>query len=760
MHVRTWLGGRDRGFAALRRAARTAIVMPALFALGARVIGNGDVATFAAFGSFAMLLLVDFIGPMRERIQAQVGLAVVGAFLVCLGTLASRWVWLAASAMAVVAFAVLFAGVVSSVLAGASTSLLLAFILPVTQPGSVDSIAPRLAGWGLASVAGVIAIAVLWPAPPREPLRAAASLACRALSTRLRADVDFVLSGHDPDLATDHDHAITEANDAVAALHTAFLATPYRPTGLSTSARTVVRLVDELNWLQAIVSQPARTSRGGPANKAACRVKAAAAAVLEQGADLLQQTGGAPTDLEAALTRMTESLQAVEAEATTQLPVRRFPTADGAGTKDGIGEFITALDPSFRAQELSFAVSLIAGNIVRTAAAERRTWWERLLGRQPRGLVGSLAAAGERATAHVERHSVWLHNSIRGAVGLGLAVLVADLTGVQHSFWVVLATLSVLRSNALNTGQNALRGVLGTVAGFVLGAALLAMIGTNPTALWILLPIAILVAGIAPAVISFAAGQAGFTITLLVLFNIIAPTGWRVGLLRIEDIALGCAVSLVVGLLFWPRGAGAALRQALAEAYVDSAAYLTASVAFGLGRCDTTTGSRPSPTAQALRAAGAARRLDDTLRTYLAERGAKQLPLAQVTAVVTGVAGVRLAGDAILDLWQRDNGEAAGDRTSARIELGRSTDLLSQWYSDLGNRLIGQQELPRPLPHDKVADGRLIDAVRHDLQDEAGNATSTAVRIIWTGDHLDAVRRLQSVIVGPASGPGTPVLPE
>ncbi len=263
-----------------------------------------------------------------------------------------------------------------------------------------------------------------------------------------------------------------------------------------------------------------------------------------------------------------------------------------------------------------------------------------------------------------------------------------------------------------------------------------------------------------PAVISFAAGQAGFTITLLVLFNIIAPTGWRVGLLRIEDIALGCAVSLVVGLLFWPRGAGAALRQALAEAYVDSTAYLTASVAFGLGRCDTTTGSRPSPTAQALRAAGAARRLDDTLRTYLAERGAKRLPLAQVTAVVTGVAGVRLAGDAILDLWQRDNGEAAGDRTAARIELGRSTDLLSQWYGDLGNRLIGQQELPRPLPHDMVADGRLIDAVRHDLRDEAGNATSTAVRIIWTGDHLDAVRRLQSVIVGPASGPGTPVLPK
>ena len=67
----------------------------------------------------------------------------------------------------------------------------------------------------------------------------------------------------------------------------------------------------------------------------------------------------------------------------------------------------------------------------------------------------------ERASAHIEPHSVWLHNSVRGAIGLGLAVLVSDLTGVQHSFWVVLGTLSVLRSNAFNTGQNVLRALLG-----------------------------------------------------------------------------------------------------------------------------------------------------------------------------------------------------------------------------------------------------------------------------------------------------------
>ena len=68
---------------------------------------------------------------------------------------------------------------------------------------------------------------------------------------------------------------------------------------------------------------------------------------------------------------------------------------------------------------------------------------------------------------------------MRGAVGLGLAVLIANLTGVQHAFWVVLGTLSVLRSNALSTGQNVLRGLLGTVAGFVVGAALVELVGTE-----------------------------------------------------------------------------------------------------------------------------------------------------------------------------------------------------------------------------------------------------------------------------------------
>src|SRR3954454_4021005 len=125
VRVVNWLGRHDPGFSALRRAGRAAIVVPLLFLVGSQVLRNPEVALFGAFGSFAMLLFVDFSGPLRERMQAQLALAVAGAALVTLGTLASSPVWLSAVARAVVAFGVLFAGSVSSVIASASTSLLL-----------------------------------------------------------------------------------------------------------------------------------------------------------------------------------------------------------------------------------------------------------------------------------------------------------------------------------------------------------------------------------------------------------------------------------------------------------------------------------------------------------------------------------------------------------------------------------------------------------------------------------------------------------
>jgi uncharacterized membrane protein YccC len=239
-------------------------------------------------------------------------------------------------------------------------------------------------------------------------------------------------------------------------------------------------------------------------------------------------------------------------------------------------------------------------------------------------------------------------------------------------------------------------------------------------------------------------------VTVVILFNIIDPSGWRVGLVRVEDVAIGCAVSLGVGLLLWPRGAGSALGEALADAYSASASYLRSAVEFGSVRCDGRLAPVPRPEAENERAAAAARRLDDAFREFLAERGAKRLALADATTLITGVAGLRLAADAVLDLWEGEDGASTGDRSGARRELDAAGERIAGWYDQLADALAGRRAVPDPLERDRAADVRLLDATQRDLSAEPGRSSATAVRMIWSGDHLDAARRLQAGLVAPA----------
>ena len=272
MHPLQWLGKRDRDFAALRRAGRAAIVMPALFAIGDKVIGNPALATFAAFGSFAMLLLVDFGGPLRERLLAQSALALVGAVFVTLGTLVSQSVWLSAVTMGLVGFAVMFAGVVSSVLAGATTSLLLAFILPVTLAGPASSIPDRLAGWAMASRRRVARrrAAVADAGARTAARRRDGGLQCARGEAARRGRLQARRRGRALGRAARscRRRRPTPPSRRCAACswrrHTG-------PTSLSTAGATTVRLVDELGWLSAIVDQAARPTPGAPVNRPRAR---------------------------------------------------------------------------------------------------------------------------------------------------------------------------------------------------------------------------------------------------------------------------------------------------------------------------------------------------------------------------------------------------------------------------------------------------------------------------------------------------------
>src|SRR5229473_1241541 len=75
--------------------------MPAVFAFADLVLDDPQIAAFAAFGSFAMLVLADFGGPVRARLIAYVSLALTGAALIAIATACSRNASLAGRATAV-----------------------------------------------------------------------------------------------------------------------------------------------------------------------------------------------------------------------------------------------------------------------------------------------------------------------------------------------------------------------------------------------------------------------------------------------------------------------------------------------------------------------------------------------------------------------------------------------------------------------------------------------------------------------------------
>ena len=105
---RAWLARHDPGLRATKRSVRAAVLLPALFAATVFGTSNGQTPLFTAFGSTALLLFVDFGGPLAVRARSYLVLWLTGAVFVVVGTACSTHAAAAVVAMAVVGFCVLF----------------------------------------------------------------------------------------------------------------------------------------------------------------------------------------------------------------------------------------------------------------------------------------------------------------------------------------------------------------------------------------------------------------------------------------------------------------------------------------------------------------------------------------------------------------------------------------------------------------------------------------------------------------------------
>lgn len=567
------------------------------------------------FGSFGLTLLVDFPGRPRTRLASYVVYFAVACGFVAVGTIASTNKAAAVIAMALVAFAVLFVGIASPRAAAASTAALLAFVLSVAVAAPDSAVGPRLLGLLIAGAICIPASLLVWPTPWHDNVRTRLSATVTAVANLVAA---HAAGRRDSNLMADLNTELKRLTDEVSRA-------PYPAAGAAAAAVNLARLVGRVEWVatNAAISISDEATIALPSVQA---VLAATAETLFRCASLISD-GSDPVDDPGSVDAVRDSssrldrLLSIELDA--EIATMIYPDAESSndrgraerGTDKFSDSIATDLDPSFRARTLGVATAMMADVTLEASNVPPVRLRETSLTAITSHFVWRQLAS------HLSFQSVWFRNALRGAIGLGLAVTVVEVTNVEHGFWVVLGALSVLRSNALDTGSTAVRAIGGTAVGFAIGGAIMIGVGSHLTLLWFILPIGAFAAGVAPVLISFAASQAAFTIMLIILFNIIAPVGWTIGLTRVEDVAIGAGISLAVGVLFWPRGATAALGRALSEALNKNSTYL----AYAVDRL--TTATRHIDTSFAARDVNAAYlRLSDAFRQFLSERGTKVVP--------------------------------------------------------------------------------------------------------------------------------------
>jgi hypothetical protein len=505
------LRAQDPEHDALRRAVRAAITVPVAAAI-ARIVASGSGAPlYALLGAFWLMVMVDFPGNRQTRAAGYLGLGLNGIILLTLGTLVAPIPWLAVMLTFVVGVAVTLAGVVSETVTAGQRVTLLLFLWPVCTP--VGPIGERLLGWTIAL--SICVPSALFFIPPRHygELRRHAAQVCGALADRLTGV-----------------GSPAELRSAMAALRANFLAASFRPVGLAAGSRALVRVVDQLEVVTELVDDDTSATLG-PMKRPAIDVLRCCARVLD--VSRLPYRTADRAELERTVNELRTVARGRYREDLTEILGERD---DDAAVSVG-RELLSR-------RTIATTIRLIGSIIGDAAAADARPVWARALGLglpatgAADRLLPETVALATIPSGFLATRSVAARNSLRTGVGLALAVAVTHLFPVQHGFWIVLGAMVVLGSSALSTRTKVLQAMVGTAIGVSAGALLTAAFGVDVAVLWSLLPVGVFGAAYLPR-LSFTAGQAVIAMTVLIILNLIAPTGWQIGLVRIEDVAMG-----------------------------------------------------------------------------------------------------------------------------------------------------------------------------------------------------------------------------
>ncbi|GAA3571572.1 FUSC family protein [Streptomyces osmaniensis] len=254
--------------------------------------------------------------------------------------------------------------------------------------------------------------------------------------------------------------------------------------------------------------------------------------------------------------------------------VRHLASAVETGYTGPIG-----LKPPVPATETARAVDHAlrhAAEVVATPDVDPRGIDDRL------GRPAALSIRAARAARNVALSAASWRYGLRLALCIGIAQVLVSIIAVPRSYWVALTITFVLKPDFGSVFSRALLRALGTVAGLVIAAAVLAEVPRG----WWDVPVLLILAPLIPALTPRGYGYqtAAITPVILLLSDVLNRQGTGLLLPRLVDSLIGCAIALVAGYLLWPESWHTRVGDRLAGAVEDTARYVEA--AFGPGAVD------------------------------------------------------------------------------------------------------------------------------------------------------------------------------
>nr|WP_239029238.1 FUSC family protein [Pseudonocardia acidicola] len=551
-----WLRRRDPGLAITRRAIRVGAAACAAFFLGRYGLGSPTVATYAVFGVIALGALSDVSGPPRQRTRTLLGCFAAGAVLVTLGTLLAVNTWAAVAGMLVVGFVVAFAAAGGPRVTGVASGVHLFYILPCFPPYQPETLPQRLLG--LAIGVGLLAVAdrVLLPDPGPPGFRTRLAEVADRVAAFLSALLDEPTGT--PRWADALERRREDARPFIEKLRLGGLPLAERPAGPSARDRGLTQAAQALRALHdglgAIVGAVA-SREPAPAPELVAEVRATlgvVAASLDQVRAALRDVGPPP------------ELAAVDAAivADDDRRIRRLSTTDRAADLLPGAPLRVAVQEAVLAQRTLVLAARAGLGVPEPVVAAADTapggqfWYVR---------AGPVELWWRRLRCHLTFRSVYLQNAVRLAVGLALARLVAGEFALSHGFWVLLATLSLMRTSAVATRSALAPAFLGTVVGALVAGGLLFVAGPQSVLYAVLFPIVLVGGLVAGPLFGPAVGQALFTILVAVLFAQLAPASWSLAGARVLDVVAGGLIGVLIGVAIYPRGGRGEVRREAAR---------------------------------------------------------------------------------------------------------------------------------------------------------------------------------------------------